>query len=223
MNPFNLFKKAVCKEILPKPITMTINNSEYTIDGASIKVQSTAEDVQVYGWTLEQRYKYNNEWSSWHTHYNHRIYNSKESAIDASIKIGNLNHEEFRITPLYKMSDPQYREYKIDKILNNSNTKKTYEIKGWRLKEDYDYFVHPTNGSKYTHKKGSVFIQLENGRIIKSGNFVDPTYRTGITPKSTTGTWFDTMIKNGFLEEIEIKDEKWLHPHLLKGLKNKLK
>ncbi len=206
--------------VVAKPITMTIDNIDYTIkDNLNIKVQATADDVNIYGWSLETRYRYNDgQWTTWYTYYNHRIYHSRETAMDAAIKIGlgrDLNHE-YRVTALYKMDAPQYREYKIDKILGNSKLKQSYEIKGWRLKEDYDWYKTPNNGT-IVHKKGTVYIQLENGDIVKSGSATEYTWRIG------RSKLVNELIANGLVEEIEIKDEKWLHPHLLKELKVKLK
>lgn len=204
----------------PKPVTMTINNVEYTIkDDLNIKVQSSADDVNVYGWSLETRYKFNDErWSSWYTYYNHRIYHSRETAIDAAIKagLGRDDKHEYRVTALYQMNEPQYREYKIDKLLGSRKPKQTYEIKGWKLKEDLVWYKNPHNGYEVVHKKGTVYIQLEDGGIIRSG-VTQYTHHVG------RDKLFKELIPNGLVEEISIKDEKWLHPHLLKELKIKLK
>src|ERR1035437_2778004 len=144
-NMFKIFKKKVKDIVKPKPpLRITINNREHVIeDSVFISVQSCAEDIQVYGWSLESRYQYSNgEWMPWHIYYNNKIYHSRETAIDAGIKSGLCNSStcERRVVALYKMNEPQYRDYKIDKILGNSDkNRKTYEIKGWKLKEDYEY------------------------------------------------------------------------------------
>lgn len=221
---FNRRKESLDKQLptptTSKPITMTINNSEYVInDNLNIKVQSAAEDVNIYGWSLETRYKFSDDkWSSWYTYYNHRIYHSRETAIDAAIKagLGRDDKHEYRVTALYRMDAPQYREYKIDKILGNKNPKKVYEIKGWKLKDDIVWYKNPHNGSEIIHKKGTVYIQLEDGGIIRSG-VTQYTHRIG------GDKLFNELIPKGLVEEIQIKDEKWLHPHLLKELKVKLK
>jgi hypothetical protein len=220
MNLFNIGKKEEVKEVKPSPITMVINNIKHVIeDSLFIKVQSSADDVSVYGWSLETRYQMRQgEWTSWYTYYNHRIYNTKESAIDASIKAGLTNRQdrECRVIPLYRMTEPQYREYKIDKLLGNDKKREVYEIKGWKLKEDYDWYKAPNNGT-IVHKKGTIYIQLENGDVIKSGTADEYTWRIGRSRLLTE------LIPKNLVEEIDITDEKWLHPHLLKELKIKLK
>ena len=213
-------KKEEVKEVKPSPITMVINNIKHVIeDSLFIKVQSSADDVSVYGWSLETRYQMRQgEWTSWYTYYNHRIYNTKESAIDASIKAGLTNRQdrECRVIPLYRMTEPQYRDYKIDKLLGNDKKREVYEIKGWKLKEDYDWYKTPNNGT-IVHKKGTIYIQLENGDVIKSGTANEYTWRIGRSRLLTE------LIPKNLVEEISISDEKWLHPHLLKELKIKLK
>lgn len=206
--------------VVAKPITMTIDNIDYTInENLNIKVQATADDVSIYGWSLETRYKFNDgRWTTWYTYYNHRIYHSREIAMDAAIKAGlgrDMSHE-YRVTALYRMEAPQYREYKIDKILGNRSPKQVYEIKGWKLKDDYEWYKNPHTGHSVIHKKGTVYIQLEDGGVVRSG-VTDYTYRVG------RDKIINELIPNGLVEEVDIKDEKWLHPHLLKELKVKLK
>lgn len=219
MNLFNIGKKEESKEVKPNPITMVINNIKHVIeDSLFIKVQSSADDVSVYGWSLETRYQMRQgEWTSWYTYFNHRIYNTKESAIDASIKAGLINRpdRECRVIPLYRMTEPQYREYKIDRLLGQDKKRESFEIKGWKLKEDYEWYKTPNN--TIVHKKGTVYIQLENGDVIKSGTANEYTWRIGRTKL------INELIPKNLVEEINITDEKWLHPHLLKELKIKLK
>jgi len=221
-----LFNRKKVEEVdsKPTPITMVINNIKHIIeDSFFVKVQSSANDVSVYGWSLETRYQTSGkngiEWTNWYTYFNHRIYNSKESAIDASIKSGLANRKdlECRVIPLYRMTDPQYRDYKIDKILGKDKKKESYDIKGWKLKDDYEWYKNPHTSHIITHKKGTVYIQLENGDIVKSGNANEYTWRVG------RSKLFGELIPNGLVEEIDITSEKWLHPHLLKELKIKLK
>ena len=220
MKLFNRKKEEIKEEVKPNPITIVINNIKHVIeDSLFVKVQSSADDVSVYGWSLETRYQMRQgEWTSWYTYYNHRIYNTKESAIDASIKAGLTNRQdrECRVIPLYRMTEPQYRDYKIDKLLGNNKKKESYEIKGWKLKEDYDWYKTPNNGT-IVHKKGTIYIQLENGDVIKSGTANEYTWRIGRSRLLTE------LIPKNLVEEISISDEKWLHPHLLKELKIKLK
>ncbi len=95
-NIINLFRKKpqpvkekVKDHYNDKLMTYTINGKEYAIsDSQIIKIQSVADDVQIYGWSLEFRYKDSSgEWYSWSTYWNHRIYVSRESALDAATKI----------------------------------------------------------------------------------------------------------------------------------------
>jgi hypothetical protein len=65
------------------------------------------------------------------------------------------------------------------------------------------------------HKRGSIFIQLENGSIIKSGNVSDKT-------RFLWSSSFKKLLSSELFDEIELKEEKWLYPHLLKELKNKI-
>lgn len=230
MNIFNIFKKrdkivtseGTIKEVIKsdiKPIIMCVNNSNYIIEDSSyIKVQSSSDDVQVYGWTLEAKYDNGDGRTHWYTHWNHRIYQSRESAVDASLKIGVNFNKEYRIMPLYIMTQPQYRDYKIDKVLGNKPVVKK-EVKGWKLKEEYVYhsYKNPQGVTvEYKYKKGSVFIQLESGQIVKSGNSNEHT--CGIS-----NGYLKEMISNNLVDEVKIEDEKWLHPHLLRVLKNKFK
>ncbi len=220
MSITNIFKRkdkiitseGTLKEVT-KPVIISVNNKDY------IKVQSSSEDVKVYGWTLEVRYKNNDGTSHWYTHWNHRIYQTRESAVDAALKIGTIDRE-YRVNPLYIMTQPQYRDYKIDKILDNDKPKIEVDVRGWKLKDDYIYHRFKDNKgveTEYKYRKGSVFIQLETGEIVKSGNSNEHTVWIN------NGCLFKDMIPNGLVDEIVITDEKWLHPHLLRVLKNKFK
>ena len=195
-----------------------VNNIDYIIeDNSFIKVQSSIEDVEIYGWALESRIpKYQTDWS---THYGNHLYQSRQSALDAYIKINDPTNSyntsfywEFRVVPLYKLSEPEYRDMKINKILDTN--KKEYEIKGWKVKEDLND-AHVRYGKSTHFKKGSLFIQLENGSIIKPGISFKGYY---INRK-----FIDEMIDKELVEEVNITDEKWSHPHLIKELKAKFK
>lgn len=210
---FNLFKKT--PQVKKPHAWYEINGKRFAIsESMNIKVQASADDVQVYGWTLEVRWKHNGEWHQWMTYWNHRIYQSRQSALDAAIKVYPSHHKdyEWRIAPLYKMNEPQWRDYQIDQLLYESpyqNRKK--EIKAWRVTEDFEkVFI---NNTKVKVKKGSIFIQLENGQIVKAATSSEPTeYRAAY------------LIKHHLkVEEIDIRNEKWIHPHLCKELKTKLK
>jgi hypothetical protein len=205
----NIFKK---KEDSPKPLSMTINNKIYAIeDSTFIKVQPVATDVDLYGWSLETKYN-KSTYGSWYSHSN-RIYNSRESAMDAALKI-DRSFYDYRILPLYRMTEIDFREYKINKLFGEIEKKEKYEIKGWKLKEDIEWYRY--NNHIVNHKKGSIYIQLENGDIIKSGTACETMIRCG------KDKLFKELIPKGLVEEINIKDEKWLYPHLLKEVKTKL-
>ena len=219
---FNIFKQ---EETLPQKnqttqYTYTIGNRIYKVeDFTQFKVQSEADDVQIYGWTLETRYKHNGDWTDWFTYWNHRIYTSRHSALDAATKVFISSREgyEWRICPLYKMTQPQYREWKIDQLISDKNSeKKVAEIKVWKIKEDLE--IDMNNGNKRIFKKGSLIIQKENGSYIEVQNQTD----------GLIGFWYSRILKedfipNGKVEEVDIQNEKWCHPHLCKELKTKIK
>lgn len=225
---FNIFKKKPKKVEKVKDhynselMRYTINNKEYAIaDSQIIKIQSVADDVSVYGWSLEVRWKdTSGEWYNWMTYWNHRIYASRSSALDAATKIYPSYKEgyEWRIVPLYKMNEPQFRDYKIDQLLKPEakRSTKVYEIKAWKLKEDSEVTYERTRQTfKYT--KGTLFIQMEDGQIK---TIKDQT--TGIKHHDRFQL-FNDLLKNEQVEEVNIQNEKWAHPHLCKELKLKLK
>lgn len=68
--------------------------------------------------------------------------------------------------------------------------------------------------------KDNVSDSISAGRlIVKHGN----EYVLLATPTKGTifiGSWTVTSIKNkGLLEEVELADEKWVHPHLYKPVR----
>ena len=200
-----------------------INGKEYLVEEVS-KIEIQDSNPGVYGWTLEYKMRHSNG-EFWHMCWGNRIYISKGAALDAAIKIGRNSKEEFRVSPLYKMDSVYMRDFKISQVLDGKSPedKKLSEMKAWRLKDDItdkdprvSYTTHGY-GLYGFHKKGSIFIQLENGSIIKSGNFSEKS-------RFIWTTNFLRLVNNKELfEEIELKEEKWLYPHLLKELKNKLK
>ena len=138
MKLFNLFKK---KTTIVEPVknhfksdvmTYTINNKEYAIaDSQLIKIQAVADDVHLYGWSLEVRWRDNKgEWYSWMTYWNHRVYTSRSSALDAATKVYPSYHDgyEWRIVPIYKMTEPEYRDYKIDQLLMPNRANKEPKV-----------------------------------------------------------------------------------------------
>jgi len=221
---FNLFKKS---EVTPQQSDLRkpaeyydINGKRFAIaDSMDIKVQASASDVKVYGWTLEVRWKHNGEWHQWMTYWNHRIYQSRQSALDAAIKVYPSHHKdyEWRIAPLYKMNEPQWRDYQIDQLLwdRHDSEIKAKQIKAWKVVEDHEEIFR--NNSKVKVKKGSIFIQLEDGNIVRAATTSDPT---------SYGSEYllrNYLLPKGKVEEIDIRNEKWIHPHLCKELKTKLK
>ena len=232
MKLFNLFKKKKATPVAPvknhfnsETMTYTINNKEYAIaDSQLIKVQAVADDVHLYGWSLEVRWKDNKgEWYSWMTYWNHRIYTSRSSALDAATKIYPSYHNgyEWRIVPIYKMTEPEYREYKIDQLLmpNRANKEpKVYEIKAWKVKEDCE-ITYERNNRTYKYSKSTLFIQMEDGNI----RLVKNSTESNSIIHSHARMILDDLIKNEQVEEVNIKNEKWAHPHLCKELKRKIK
>jgi len=232
MKLFNLFKKKKATPVAPvrnhfnsETMTYTINNREYAIaDSQLIKIQAVADDVQIYGWTLEFRYKDSQgEWYSWSTYWNNRIYLSRSSALDAATKIYPSYREdyEFRILPLYKMTEPEYRDYKIDQLLipnRVSREPKVYEIKVWKVKEDCE-ITYERNKMTYKYKKATLFIQMEDGNIRIVKNSIEPNSIIHSHAKMI----LDDLIQNEQVEEVNIQNEKWAHPHLCKELKTKIK
>jgi hypothetical protein len=98
------------------------------------------------------------------------------------------------------MTEPEYRDYKIDLLLTPnrvSKEPKVYEIKAWKVKEDCE-ITYERNNRTYKYSKNTLFIQMEDGniRVVKNSN-----------ERNTTN----------------IKNEKWAHPHLCKELKIKIK
>jgi hypothetical protein len=192
---------------------MKVNNKEYLIDKSELVIQvGENEGLVPYGYSIEQKYKNLN----WHTYWTNTIYSSLQSALNAIIQIPKGSEEEYRVVPLYRLQGSALREYKINEVLGDQKTKgqRLKEIKAWKLKNDFEYPI----GLKKPNiiKRGSVFIQLENGTIIKSGQ-----------SEKTIRYWRSDIKKHlensDLFEEIELKDEKWLYPHLLKELKNKIK
>lgn len=189
---------------------MKVNNKEYLIDKSELVFQfEESQDLVPYGYTIERKYANLN----WHNYWTNTIYCSLQSALNAIIQIPK-GSEEYRVVPLYRLQGSELREYRIKEVLGEQKTKeqRLKEIKAWKLKNDFEY---PVGLKNKIIKRGSVFIQLENGTIIKSGQTEKTKY---------WGNDIKKYLENSDLfEEIELKDEKWLYPHLLKELKNKIK
>lgn len=212
----NLFKKEEeTKQAEPKKATWvnTMSGRDYLVeDFSTVKVQSVDNDIRPYGWVIEMKWKkYNSHWT---TYYTNKIYNSNSSAMSALICIKNLwnNNKEydFRITAIYAMDQNFYRNYKINQLVDeNQSPVKKYELKAWKANQDNDTYK--------LKKDRTVFIQLENGRIIRAGGPTDSTM------EGSRKLLFDELMPKGMVQETELKDEKWLYPHLLKELKVKIK
>jgi hypothetical protein len=197
-----------------------INGKRYAIaESMNIKVQASAEDVNVYGWTLEVRWKHNGDWCQWMTYWNHRIYQSRNSALDAAIKVFPSHNKdyEWRIAPLYKMNQPEWRQYQIDQLLWDSpNSQKKDEIKAWKVKEDCEIDIG-SNNRKLKLKKGEIFLQMSNQNIVRVATYSEPTkWSQGYILRQY-------LLPKGLVEEFDIREEKWIHPHLCKELKTKIK
>lgn len=196
----------------------TVNNKSYEItkDGLVVNfLHGQADSVNTndlslipYGYSIESRNKYNGEWF---TYWTNKIYSSLDSAFNALIQIPKSDNYEFRVVTLYRIPESQVRTYKINQVLSEAKSKKEKltDIKAWKLKKDFEYPINQIN------KSGSIFIQISDYRIIKSGQ-----------TQKTRNYWLSDLKaylkKEELFEEVNLKDEKWLHPHLLKELKEKL-
>ena len=206
-------------------MTYTINSKEYAIaDSQLIKVQAVADDVHLYGWSLEVRYRMSDgNFCSWFTYWNHRIYVNRSSAMDAATKVYTKSSPgyEYRIVPIYKMTEPEFRDYKIDQLLTPNRVNKepkVYEIKAWKVKEDCE-ITYERNNRTYKYSKNTLFIQMEDGniRVVKNST------ERNSTIYQHARMILDDLIKNEQVEEVNIKNEKWAYPHLCKELKIKIK
>jgi hypothetical protein len=193
---------------------MKVNKKEYSIESGELIVNLSERDETysklVYGYSIEVNWSGNlKSRNSWHTYYTNKIYSSEKSAIDAILQIPKKGKESFRVVTLYRMGNMDFREYKINKILDNganSLNNTNLKPKAWKAKQDFsiDHFL--------SIKRGSIFVKLGN-RIIQPSK----------TQRTINFKYIDEHFKNPELfEEIELKDEKWLYPHLLKEFKEAL-
>jgi len=88
--------------------------------------EATIEDIYVYGWVIEMSWKDRKE--EWHNHWNHTLYNSKESAMDAINQMSFVSRSGYngmsyhmRVLPLYNFKNNGFRSYIITKILQEEN------------------------------------------------------------------------------------------------------
>jgi hypothetical protein len=198
----------------------TINGKTWAVEESmQFKVQSYAEDVEIYGWTIEQKVQnYKGEWI-WMPYYTKRIYDFRDTAISAAISIYSKSDLEWRVSPLYRMEKPEWRNYQIDKLINKlEEVKKDDEVKSWIVKEDYDTPFQTKYGTLYkvNVKKGDVFIQMGD-HVIISATTQKPTiyHQKYLLDKY--------LIPNELVREIDIKELTKLYPHFTKKVKEKLK
>jgi len=217
-NIFNFLKKKKKYFVSPELYYKVYDKIWAVEESVKFKSQSIVDNTKVYGWTLEIRWERGKDnWCEWQTHYNNRIYNSSFSATDAGLKfhLSSSKDFEWRIRPIYVMDNQEYRDFKIDKLLDNkSESKDVFKIKGWKIKEDCEIDIY--NIAKLTKfKKGSLFIQMENGSIfcIRSKTKKSEKFRNRV---------IDKLITLDYVDEVKIEDEKWSHPHLIKEIRNKL-
>ena len=214
-----LFKKNVDKQAKPTQV-ISVNGKNYVVEETTkVNVQSSPDDIVPYGWTLEMRTDSN---SFWFPYWNSKIYQSRLSAISASVQIGeSLSKKyEFRVSALYRMDTIQYRNITIDKLLSDTPLVTKYPLKFWKVIDDVSVeYKHGLNNSQigvYEFKKGTLYIQMENGNIFTSAT---PT-KVGMM----TGSYYlkNVLIPKNYVSEIDIMNEKWYHPHLPIELKEKL-
>jgi len=192
--------------------TYKIDNNYYTLFGTKL-ILSEATSKDLYGWSLEFKYDNSDYWSTWKNH----IYPSRDIAIESAIKVLNSSFphsdKNWRIIPLYKMDKSDYREYLIGELLIDKKDKQTYNITVWKVKEDY--FLNK-KGLICNFRKGTLFIRKEDGNVIMVKNKVEK------IEQLSRFNILNTLISDGKVEEVDIKNEKWAHPHLCKELKEKI-
>ena len=220
LNSFKEITGTSTEKLVTPKHYYTVNGKNWAIEESiHFKCQAVADDINPYGYTLEVRWKdTKGEWYGWTTYWNHKIYHSIHQANEAALKchLSKNSIYEWRIKPLYVMDQMEFRNFKLDKLLSdNKPDSKKYEIKGWKVKEDVE--IEYNNGNKFKYKKGTLFIQLENGSIFRVNKPSDPT---------SIGDHYQlkhNLIPNKQVVEVDILDEKWSHPHLIKELKLKFK
>ncbi len=97
----------------------------FTDDNFSVKLEQSisAEDFEIFGWVIQERRTFkDNTKSSWIDGLNHKVYGSKEIAMDALNQFNkstykNSNSFEFRIRPVYSLKDAMLRDILITQLL----------------------------------------------------------------------------------------------------------
>jgi hypothetical protein len=218
-----MFKKNNNVMIENKKESINIGNKVYSIESTSyVPVQEVPFDRKVYGWTLETRYKDNRgNYYPWCMYGNKKIYSTRSSAIEAGIKISKQGYYEskgfeYRVGALYMMDSMEWRDYKINEILTSTTREIDYTIQAWKVKEDFVNEWGPVSSKSQTpYKKGTLFIKYGDEIII-------PGTSNSFTRRGMNYTFSNLKSKGCLFEEVDIMDEKWVHPHLIIEIKNKL-
>jgi hypothetical protein len=224
----DIFKKNnnVMTPIKNKKESINIGNKIYAIESTSyVPVQEVPFDRKVYGWTLETRYKDNRgNYYPWCIYSNKKVYSTRSSAIEAGIKISKVSYYaskdiEYRVGALYMMDTMEWRDYKINEILVSSPREIDYTIQAWKVKEDFVNEWGPntitSSKSKITYKKGTLFIKYGDDILISGTS-------NSFTRHGMNYTFANLKSKGCLFEEVDIMNEKWVHPHLIIDIKNKL-
>jgi hypothetical protein len=187
-----------------------INNKTYVFDDAksfTSSIQLKDSDRSIYGYGIEVKYQ-NTNWIQWN-----KLYSSYGTTIDAIIKLKKVYGGEFRVIPLYKLDNSDFRDFKINQILSNeeeedkNKPKKEVKIEFYICKEEFDYKFFYTNVKVL---KGSIVISyignyyLINNPSQKIENLYD----------------FKKYIHN--FTDINLENIKY-KPHFPKMIKEKLK
>ena len=188
-------------------------------------VELTDQNIQIYGWAVE--YKWGDH-PGWYSHWNHKIYDSKDKALDVvnryrmepetrtySYKLGGI---ESRISPLYRADSGFYRNHVLHNILRDDETVESaakLEVKFYRLKDNY-----VAKHSKHVYKKDKVFAKIceSNRKYERVWMLATPTHQRGT---GYYGNVLKEMIELNVVEEIDIKKTN-LQPHLHKEVKKYL-
>jgi hypothetical protein len=188
-----------------------INGRKYQVkEMGEFTIQGVGE-LTPYGYSIECRFKIHPDSDkSWSTYWTNKIYNSEQSAINAILQMNDINKDMiFRIVPLYKSDVTNIREIKISELIGERKTKeeKIKEIIAWKSKHDFSI-------KNKNFKRGDIFVELDGNFIIKSGSTQ--------SERIWKPDFYDFLRNTDVLDQIELKDEKWIYPHLLKEVKVKL-
>ena len=116
----------LCKESLYKLPNIGTKKFVYKlIDEQKVEVAEEYNDecVKVYGWVIEVRYQYSNNVDKWYNYANHKVYSTKQTALDAAIQArvpnGKVYNDKFewRVAPVYRIEQNYYRTIAINQII----------------------------------------------------------------------------------------------------------